>query len=181
MAREAALKTKGSGGPSGVDDNGFRSMLARKSLKKASAGLCCAIAGLGIRLCTEFIDFLTIEPILVNRVIPLDKGNGDVRPMIRRIIGNCVTKVTKEDIADACGSLQVCARLTSGGEAAIHAMHSILKADDTDAVLLTDASNAFNSLNRAAVLYNSRILCSSISTYAMNTYREPARLIDIGE
>ena len=78
------------------------------------------------------------------------------------------------------GSLQVCAGLTSGGEAAIHAMHSIFEADDTDAVLLIDASNAFNSLNRAAALHNTRILCPSISTYAINTYREPARLFVIG-
>ena len=151
---------------------------------EGSTGLCDAIAVLAKRLCTEFIDPLTIEPILANRLIPLDKGNGEVRPIdvgevIRRIIGKCVTKVTKQDIVDACGSLQVCAGLTSGGEAAIHVMHSIFEADDTDAVLLIDASNAFNSLNRAAALHNTRILCPSISTYAINTYREPARLFVI--
>ena len=31
------------------------------------------------RLCTEFIDPRPIEPILSNRLIPLDKGNGGVR------------------------------------------------------------------------------------------------------
>ena len=56
----------------------------------------------------------------------------------RRIIGKCVTRVTKQDIVDAC-SLQVCAGLTSSGEAATHAMHSIFE-DDTDAMLLIDAS-----------------------------------------
>ena len=49
-----------------------------------------------------------------------------------------------------------------------------------DAVLLIDASNAFNSLNRAAALHNVRILCPTIATYTINTYREPARLIIIG-
>ena len=34
MVRDAALRTKGSGGPSGVDANGFRRMLACKSFKK---------------------------------------------------------------------------------------------------------------------------------------------------
>ena len=38
----------------------------------------------------------------------------------------------------------------SGSEAAIHAMHNILEADNTDALLLIDASNEFNSLNRAS-------------------------------
>ena len=58
------------------------------------------------RLCTELIDRLTIEPILANRLIPLDKDKGEVRPIgveevIRRIIGKCVTRVTKQDVIDA--------------------------------------------------------------------------------
>ena len=55
-------------------------------------------------------------------------------------------------------------------------MHNILEADNTDAVVLIDASNEFNSLNRASALHNVRILCPTIATYAINTYREPARL-----
>ena len=96
------------------------------------------------RLCTEPIDPLTIEPILANRLIPLDKGKGEVRrigvgEVIRRIIGKCATRVTKQDVIDASGSLQVCACHKCGSEATIHAMHSIFEADDTDAVLLIDA------------------------------------------
>ena len=98
-------------------------------------------------------------------------GVGEV---IRRIIRKCVTKGTKEDIVDAWGSLQLCAGLTSRGEAAIHAMHRKFEADDTDAVPLIDVSNALNLLNRAAALHNTRILCPFISTYAINTKRAPA-------
>ena len=81
---------------------------------------------------------------------------------------------------DASGSLQVCAGHKSGSEAAIHAMRELFEHDNSDAVLLIDASNAFNSLNRAAALHNIRILCPSIATYAINTYREPARLFIVG-
>ena len=49
---------------------------------------------------------------------------------------------------DACGATQVCAGHKSGSEAAIHATHNIFESDETDAVLLIAASNAFNSLNR---------------------------------
>ena len=70
--------------------------------------------------------------------------------MVRRIITKCVTRVTKQDIIEASGLIQVCAGLKSGPEAAIHAMHGILDADNADAMLLIDASNAFNLLNRAS-------------------------------
>ena len=81
MVGEAALKTKGSGGPSGVDSNGFRRMMACKSFKKSGTNLCSAIATMTRRLCTEYVDPRSIEAILANRLIPLDKGEGKVRPI----------------------------------------------------------------------------------------------------
>ena len=75
---KVALKKKGSGGPSGIDANGFRRMLASKSFKKSSASLCDAIAMLAKRLCTELVHPATIELILARRLIPLDKSNGEV-------------------------------------------------------------------------------------------------------
>ena len=68
------------------------------------------------------------------------------------IIRKFVMHVTKPDVIDANGALQVCAGHKSGSEAAIYAMSSISDADETDAVLLIDASNAFNALNRAVLL-----------------------------
>ena len=63
------------------------------------------------RLCFEFIDPLGIEAILANRLIPLDKGEGAVRPIgigevIRRMMGKCVIHVTKPDVIDASGSFK---------------------------------------------------------------------------
>lgn len=174
MVRQAALRTKGAGGPSGVDANGFRRILACKSFKQSSTRLCEAIATMTKTLCTQYIDPMTIEPLVANRLIPLDKGEGAVRPIgvgevLRRICGKCVMNVVKKDVVDASGSLQLCAGQKSGSEAAIHAMHTIFESDDTDAVLLIDASNAFNALNRAAALHNIRILCPIIAIYAINT------------
>ena len=82
------------------------------------------------RLCTEYVDPRRIEAIPANRLIPLDKGEGKVRPIgvgevIRRIIRKCVMSVTKQDVIDACGSLQVCAGHKSGSEATVHAMHNM--------------------------------------------------------
>ena len=156
MIREAALRTKGAGGPSGVGANGYKRLLACKSFEKSSADLCDAVAAMTRRLCTEYVNPLTIEPLLANRLILLDKGEGQVRPIgvgevIRRIVAKCVTKVTKEEILEASGLLPLCAGHRRGIEASIHAVNNIFEADDTDAVLLIDATNAFNSLNRSKV------------------------------
>ena len=125
------------------------------------------------------------QQVLANRLIPLNKGEGAVHPIgvgevLRRIIGKCVIKVTKPDVIDASGSLQVCEGHKSENEAAIHAMRDIFHADETDAVLLIDASNTFNALNRTAALNNIRVLCPTIATYANNTYWHPARLFVTG-
>ena len=76
--------------------------------------------------------------------------------------------------------MQVCAGQKSGREAAIHAMHNIFGADETDAALLVDASNASNSLNRGAALNNIRVLCPLIASHVINIYRTPARLFGVG-
>ena len=76
MIREAELRTKGAGGPSNVDANGFQRIFASKSSKKFGSNLCDALATPTRRLCTEYIDPATIEPILASRLIQMDKGYG---------------------------------------------------------------------------------------------------------
>ena len=55
-------------------------------------------------------------------------------------------------------------------------MHTIYDNPDTDGVLLVDARNAFNSVNRDAALHNIRWICPEVSTILTNIYREPAEL-----
>ena len=86
------------------------------------------------------------------------KDNGD-RPVgvgetLRRIVGKSVAKVTKSDVQQAGGVLETCSGVESGIEAAVHAMSQTWKDETCEAVLLVDAENAFNSLNRAAALHN---------------------------
>lgn len=92
MVRQAALRTKGARGPSGVDANGFRRIFASKSFKQSSTRLCEAIAIMTRTLCTQYIDPMTIDTLVANRLIPLDKGEGAVRQIgvgevLRRIFG----------------------------------------------------------------------------------------------
>ena len=53
----------------------------------------------------------------------------------------------------------------------MHAMKDLFDDDECEAVLLVDASNAFNRLNRQVALRNVKILCPALGTIAINTYR----------
>ena len=50
-----------------------------------------------------------------------------------------------------------------------------------DAILLVDARNAFNNLNRRAALFNVNRLCPAIGKILINTYRSAADLYVGGE
>ena len=66
-------------------------------------------------------------------------------------------------------------------EACIHAMRGLLESEGTEAVILVDAFNAFNSLNRESALRNVCILCPVLAPILVNTYRQPSRLFIDGE
>ena len=59
-------------------------------------------------------------------------------------------------------------------------MKMIYNAIETDAVLLVDASNAFNAMNRVAMLHNIGRICPIIYLFALNCYQPHARLFIIG-
>ena len=59
-------------------------------------------------------------------------------------------------------------------------MKLIFEDEKTEAVILVDARNAFNSLNRQASLHNIQIICPHFSTVLINTYREHTRMIVMG-
>ena len=125
-----------------------------------------------------------LEGYTACRLIPLDKNPG-VRPIgvgevLRRIIGKTISTMFKEEIKEAAGPLQVCGGHSAGAEAAIHAMSQVFEEDGTDGVLLIDATNAFNQMNRAAAMHNIRITCKEVALYIINTYRSPSRLFISG-
>ena len=89
--------------------------------------------------------------------------------------------ISKQDVMKAAGALQVYAGQEAGTEAAVHAVYDILKDHTGETVLLINAENAFNAINRKAMLHNILIICPIISTYISNCYNTPARLFIIGE
>jgi hypothetical protein len=55
-------------------------------------------------------------------------------------------------------------------------MRRIYEDSTTEALLLVDAENAFNSLNREAALNNLQYTCPEFFRYVANTYRKPSDL-----
>ena len=137
------------------------------------------------RICTSYVDPKCISPLLACCLIALDKNPG-VRPIgtaevARRIIAKAVLCVVKPDIQAASGCLQLCAGQISGVEAAVHAVRTAFESEENEAVLLVDASNAFNSLNRLVALHNISRLCPPLATILIITYRAPTELFVDGD
>ena len=179
----AALRTFGSSGPSGVDAAGWRRMCV--SFHGASKSLCDALAAVARRIATTYVDPEGLAAFTACRLCPLDKCPG-VRPIgiseaPRRVIGKAIMAVIGDDVRNSAGSLQLSAGQPCGCEAAIHAMKELFSDDDCEGVLLVDANNAFNSLNRSVALRNVGVLCPALGPVVVNTYRSSVDLFVGGE
>ena len=159
LIRQTALHAKGSAGPSGLDSHAWRQICSLYG--KASDDICTQLAALGRLLSTHSVDPVSLSPLVACLLVALDKNPG-VRPIgvgevIRRIVTKAILRVIQRLVEEACGILQTCSGLPCGIEAAVHAMREVYAANSTEGILLVDATNAFNSLNREAALHNIHI------------------------
>ena len=173
--RQAALHTHGAAGPSGLDAQAWRRLYS--SIKSASTSLCTALASVGQRIATTLVNPDGLSAFVACHLIPLDKCPGvrtiGVSEVPRRTIAKAILRIVGEDVEATAGPLQLCAGQDGGCEAAVHAMRRIFQDQDTEAALLVDATNAFNSINRKAALHNINIICSPLAQVLINTYRSP--------
>jgi len=125
-----------------------------------------------------------LSPFVVCHLIALAKNPG-VQPIgvcevLRRIVAKAVLFILRDNIQEAAGARQLCAGQLSGVEVAVHAVQKVFEDENTEAVLLVDTSNAFNSLNCLVALHNVREVCPPLAIL-INTYRSPASLLVSGE
>jgi len=142
------------------------------------------IATLAKRLATDTIpiphDY--ISTLLAYKLVSIKKKDNGIRPVgvgecLQCIIGKTITGLLKEDIIHAVGTLQTCAVLESDIEAAIHAVRKSLEEDNSECLLLVDAGNAFNKLNRKVSLENIKRLCYPYThTYTTVTAHPPCSI-----
>ena len=177
---EVAKKLQGGAGPSGVHSLWWEHWMLRVGAR--SEKLREAVAALARVLANDVVPWQNVRALVANRLIALDKCPG-VRPIgvgecLRRIIGKAVMVVAGVDLKVECGADQLCASLEAGIEGAVHAMCTEFdKADCGWGVLMVDAANAFNALNRKAALWHARHLWPAAARYLYNTYKGWAPLI----
>ena len=144
------------------------------------------VAQIAERIATEEIDSEFLEPYNACRLIPLDK-TPIVKPIIvgdvlRRIIGRSILRCIQNDL-----KLLGIPTTMSRSKMWNHAIHSLrngrpkrilrkFEKPEVQDILLSDAKNAFNSLNRYLALRNIENMCPSIATALKNSYKSPTSL-----
>ena len=56
-------------------------------------------------------------------------------------------------------------------------MRKAFESNSKEDILLVDAKNAFNNLNRKAALFNIEQLCPPFDRYLRKTYEKPVKLV----
>ena len=176
-----ARQLQGAAGPGGSSALQWCDYLLR--FGRHSGHLRDSVAMLACHLANSVMDCDSIRALVANRLIALDKCPG-VRPIgigkaLQRILGKTVALVTRADLEEVCGIDQLCSGLRSGLEGSVHAVRELFDEHCNLGwgVLLVDATNAFNSVNRVAALWNARVLWPRCSRYLFNTYRGYASLL----
>ena len=176
--KKAAMRTHGSQGPSGLDVNEWRRILTH--FGQQSVEIPKTIAKIVKKLATEELNPELMEPYNACRLKPLDNNPG-VRPIgieevMRRIIGRTITKCLKNELMLLGSNYQLGLGQKCGIEYAIHTLRDQYSKTFADAVLLIDAENAFNSLNRKLALKNSKNTCPSLLLAIKNSYSNQSKL-----
>ena len=175
----------GGAGLTGVDSAGWIRMFS--AFKTASQNLCSALSRAAYLICTEELQPGHLDGFLAGRLIALDKRPG-IRPIAvgevyRRIVCRAIAGVIEYDVMKAVAPVQLCVGIPSACEIATHAVRQMFNGEEAvEGVLLIDASNAFNSVNRIAALHNIPRVCPAAGQVFRNCYSSPIALfVDGGE
>ena len=127
----AALKTKGSHGPSGLDSCQWRRLLT--SFDKVSNNLRKTVAKLAYRIATEVLPSTSLEAYNNSWLIPLETSPG-VRPIVigevlRQLTGRCISSCLGAEAKGNGGNIQLWLGQNAEIEHVIHALRKEFERD----------------------------------------------------
>ena len=119
----------------------------------------------------------------------LPKGQDDVRPIavgetLRRLASKCLCQAMRDSAQDLLAPLQVGVAVPLGGEAAVHTARQWMYrrgGHATDVFLKVDFHNAFNTVDRAALLRQVRLHLPGLAPWAEWCYSRHSRLLFHGD
>ena len=178
---DCAKSLGGSGGPSGLDSGGIKRILCSRKFGKQGIELRSAVSALARKLATEQVNPAALSIFLASRLIPLEKANGGTRPIgvgetLRRVVTKAIIGLCKTAAKESAGIKQLAAGHRSGCEAAVHGLREHFESPETEAVILLDAENAFNSMNRKLAVHNIKYMCPEVAQFLANSYQAPSKL-----
>ena len=88
--------------------------------------------------------------------------------------------IARLDVVISVGYRQVCAGLEGGCKAAVHAMRNIFSHEDTEGILLVEAANVFNNLNRKAAVHNMNFIWPALAIILTKSYQSPTKMFETG-
>ena len=91
-------------------------------------------------------------------------------------MGRLTGRIIRQDLTSLGGNIQLCLGQKCGIEHAIHSLRDSFDDPENEAILLIDAKNAFNVLNRRTTLENVKALCPSLHVALQNSYSHPSHL-----
>ena len=189
MSKQAAIKTKGGFGPSGLDTDNWQRILISNQLSSSSLDLRISVINVTKSLCNTNIHLSnsgadnSLAAFTASRLKQLKQNSGgcpiSVGEVLHRISGKVIMYKEKKDVKNVARSLQVSADQDPESEAAIHAIHDIYQQDETEAALLVHSNNAFSSINRKVMLHNISVICP-LTNNIVNCYIKPVRIFIVG-
>ena len=87
---------------------------------------------------------------------------GIARFLEKYLVGKTITQIINSDLKNLRKQIQLCLDQKSRIEYAIRSLKNEFEKPETDAILLIDSKNGFNSLNRKLALRNVEIFCPAL-------------------
>ena len=185
VAAVRSFRRGSAAGPSGLRDDHLREALGSAHGDEVAAHLAEVV-----QLLVRGDAPLEIAPHMAGAALhALPKPGGDVRPIavgetLRRLASKCLCQAVREPAQRWLSPLQLGVAVSLGAEAAVHTARNWFHRNSghaNKAFLTIDFENAFNSVDRAAMLREVRLRLPGLAPYAEWCYGHHSRLLFDGE